>query len=351
MLSNLIFILSCISYIALVAVNLYKPKGTGDQLVGWGFILFAVMAAYVICSLILTLHIALKGKFDWISESGSIKYVILGLGWLCLMAGAVYSTMINADWQNMGTANWLGIVMVRYGGIWIPLLTLVPFAILLNNEWYQNLSPTVYKIPLLAGCVIGLAFHFLSTSQSGKLFKNQKAVDKLQYDNELKQIGFTDSIVDLLYYMHKGTDPRLTQAALDKLKRKQNLESELVGILDKCDENYDYLRVIAFLENNRAEKPQLFIKPLNKAIFQISEELKYRLQSFSSENPFLELLNVDGLCNILSAQFESNKEDFTPNMLKIKAELDKEPKPEFLKIRNTYRSAVKNYLDKNSSQQ
>ncbi len=345
MLSNLILGITSIFYVVLIAVNLYKPKGTGDQLVGWGFILFAVLAAYVVCSLMLTINIALKGKFNWISESNTLRNSIICIGWLCLMAGVIYSTMINSDWQTTGTANWLGLIMVHYGAIWIPLLMLVPYAILLNSEWYNTFSPNMYKMPLLAGCLLGLTFHFLSNNQLGNLFKDKKAIDALQYETAMDQIGHEDSIVGLLYYMYKGTDVRLTQVALTKLKSKENLESELQNILNQCDENYDYLRVFAYLENNRVEHPELFIGPLNKAISKVSEELKYRLQSFGSENDFLKLLNVDGLCRILEMQFKAYNADFLPNMLKVQVELEKEPKPDFIEIRNKYKTAVKNWLD------
>jgi hypothetical protein len=345
MLSKLLLGITIITYVALIGVNLYKPKGTGDQLVGWGFVLFGVLAAYVVSSLMLTINIALKGEFNWISEFNIFRNSIIFIGWTCLMAGVVYCTMINADWHSTATSNWLGLVMIHYGAIWIPLLMLVPYVILLNPDLHNTLSPNLFKLPLLVGCLIGLAFHFLSNSQLGNFFKDKEAVNTLQFENAMKQIGFEESVVDLLYYLHKGTDVRLTQAALTKLKSKENLESELLKILNQCDNNYDYLRVFAYLENNKVEQPELFIAPLNKTIYKVSEELKYRLQSFGSENDFLKLLNVDGLCRILEMQFKTCKADFIPNMLKVQAELEKEPKPDFIEFRNKYKAAVKNWLD------
>lgn len=344
MLGKLILGLTSITYIALIAVNLYKPKGTGDQLVGWGFVLFAVLAAYVVCSLMLTINIAINGNFDWISESKTLRNSIIAIGFLCLMAGVVYCTMINADWKDASTANLFGLIMVHYGAIWMPLLMLGPYIIFISPDWYNSVSPNMYKIPLLVGCLIGLAFHFLSNTQLGTLFQDKKAIETLEYENAKQQIEFENSIVGLLYYTYKGTDARLTQAALTKLQTKENLESELLNILNKSDENNDYFRVLGYLENNKIEHPELFIQPLNKAIFQVSEQLKYRLQSFGSENNFLKLLNVNGLCRILDMQFYAYKNEFRPNMIKIQTELEKEPKPDFIEIRNSYKTAVKNWL-------
>ena len=117
----------------------------------------------------------IQGKFDWISDAKASRNIIIGMGWLCLTAGVVYSTMINVDWKNPNTATGLGLIMVFYGAIWIPLLMLVPYVLLLNPEWQNTLSPNFYKMPLVLGCFIGLAFHFLSNNQLGNLFRDEKA--------------------------------------------------------------------------------------------------------------------------------------------------------------------------------
>lgn len=345
MAGKLLLGLTIISYLALIGINLYKPKGTGDQLMGWGFIIMIVLAAYAICTLLLTINLTVTGKLDWITSSSGMKYLLIILGWLSLTAATLYPTMINADWQNMSNANWLGILFVRFGGIWIALLLLIPCIIMLIPEWQQTISPNLVKYLLLAGILIGLFFHFMSHERLGNLFKDQAVQDTLKYEKEMDLIRQDTSTIGLLYYTIKGTDPRLTQAALEKLKAKGNFESELQTMLNQCDENYDYLRVIAYLEKNMVNQPDSFVAPLNKTIYRVSEEVKYRLQSFGDEKPFLELLNVDGICHLLDNQFRPYREQFKTNMMKMQTELEAEPKPQFAEIRDRYKAAVQLWLD------
>lgn len=77
---NLFYAVTTLAYIGLAAVNLYKPNAAGERLVGWGFVLLGVLAAYVFCSLLLNL--ANNGKLDWISASKASRNVLIGLGFL-----------------------------------------------------------------------------------------------------------------------------------------------------------------------------------------------------------------------------------------------------------------------------
>ncbi len=344
MLGKLLLAITSITYIALIAINLNKPKGTGDQMVGWGFVVVFVLTAFGICSLLLTINLASNGKFDWISASFISKFFIISVGWLCFTAGIVFITFINGDWHDSRSANWLGLILVHYGAIWIPLLMLVPYLILLNPEWQTALSVNVYKMPLLTGSIIGAAFLFLSNTQLSNLFRDKQAIANMRYEKSMMDIESEDRVNWLLYYMYKDTDFRLTQAALAKLKRIENLDSALIEILNSYESNWDYTRVYAYLENNKVEHPELFIEPLNHTISRVASELEFRLQSFSAEYDNLELLNVDGLCNILDTQFKVYKNEFRPNMLKIQEQLNKEPKPNFMEIRNRYKAAIDQWL-------
>lgn len=347
MFGNLFYVLTVLAYLGLAAVNLYKPNATGERLVGWGIIIFSAMAAYVLCSLLLTINLASTGKFDWISASKSGRNIIVGLGYLCLTYAIVFVTMVNVDTNSASTANWLGILMIRYGGIWMPILMLLPFAILIKTGGFTAVSPIFYKIPLIVGCLIGFAFYAAGRQQLGVLFIDKQAVAEKKRQEILSEIGFTDNTARLLYYLLDKQDTQIREAALAKLKTKPDLESELIKILAEYEINGDYRWVIVYLEDNVVEHPERFVEPLNKVINRISDEFKYRLQSFGAENDFLETLNIEGLCRVLDTQFKAYKADFRPNMEKMHSELEAEPKPDFLTIRNKYKKAVKNWLDSN----
>lgn len=347
MFGNIFFVLTAMAYLALSAVNLYKPNATGERLMGWGFIIFGVLIAYVICSLMLTLNLANNGKLDWISTTRSTRNLAIGLGFLSMMYGVVFVTMINTDTNGASTANWLGILMIGYGGIWMPLLMLAPFALLLKPDWQTSIPPNYYMIPLAAACLIGVAFFLLPRERLGAIFNDKQAIADKEYRETMEHVGFTDDTASLLYYLLDDKDARVREAALAKLKAKPNLETELIGVLEEYESNGDYRGVITYLESNKVEHPERFVEPLKKIIDRISEEFKYRLQSFGSENDFLETLNVGGLCHVLDTQFKAYKADFRPGMELMYAELEQEPKPDFLAIRNKYKAVVKNWLDSN----
>lgn len=344
MLNNLLFVLTGISYIGLLIINLYKPKGTGDQLVGWSLIIFVVLTAYIVSSLMLTINIAYKGGFDWIAETKVKRNIIICIGWLCLMAGIYYTTSINVDVKVAGTNNMLGLIVVEYGAIWMPLLMLIPYAVMSNTEWHNTDSPNIYKNLLLTGCLIGLAFHFLPRELLGKLLKDEKAIQKLHYENILKEMQETTNVNRLLSYID-DKDVQLKEAALTSLKRIENIDSVFIEILNHCESNYDYMAVYAYMVHNEVKNPQLFIKPLNFTLERVATELEL-LQFDLEENQKYKvtLLHVDGICQVLDTRFKAYKNEFRRNMLRIQEELNKEPKPGFIALRNKYKTAVDKWL-------
>jgi hypothetical protein len=345
MFGNTFFTLTTLIYLAIVGVNLYKPSGSGERLVGWGFIIFGILIAYVLCSLLLTVNLAYSGKFNWISTSKGTRNLAIGAGYLCLTAGVVIVTMINVDGGNPNTLNWLGQVLLRFGAIWLPLLMLVPFAILLKTEGQVAIVPAFCKIALLLGCLIGLFFFVFPRQQMGKIFRNQKAIIEQEYHETMSRIGSEWTPTMTLLQFLDSDDARIRAAALERLKSKKDLDKDLVFLLNNCESNKANFWVINFLEEHKVEQPEMFVEPLNLIIQVAATEIKYRLQSFGDENGFLELLNVDGLCRVLNGQFKAFKADFRPSMIKLRAELEVEPKPDFLKIRNEYLAAVQDWLD------
>ena len=187
----------------------------------------------------------------------------------------------------------------------------------------------------------------MSYSQLGNLFSVKQAIDSIKSDKEMEYIEHDDEVVKLLYSMFNNKDPHLTETALNKLQKNKNLEQELINILN--DDQLDYRSMIAYLENNQVAHPELFIAPLNKSIFRISEDLEFRLNknNYRYEYEYVETLNVDGLCRILNGQFKPFKNDFRLNMLKIQSELEKETTSDYIEICNKYKTAVKNWLDTN----
>jgi hypothetical protein len=134
MFGNLLFGLTTLTYIALTIFNLQKMIATGDRLVGWGIIAFVILAFYVVFSLSLTISIAAKGGFNWLSNSEPLRNTAIGILWLGMVAGVVFCTMIRPEWNtdpSTGVVRWLSFP-VYFGATWLPLLMLFPYAIFIK---------------------------------------------------------------------------------------------------------------------------------------------------------------------------------------------------------------------------
>lgn len=68
MFSNLSFVLTVLTYIAVIIFNLQSFSPRGEYQVGAGLIGLGILAVYAVCSLILTISLTTHGGFDWISS-------------------------------------------------------------------------------------------------------------------------------------------------------------------------------------------------------------------------------------------------------------------------------------------
>ncbi len=355
MLTNLPFALTTLSYIALILFNLQKINATGERLAGWGIIAFVLLAAYIVCSLILTISIAAKGGFNWLSDTVFLRNAGVGLLWLGMMVGMVYCTLLRAEWpadQSGGLARWLS-VPVYFGAVWLPLLMLLPYAILLNPEWRDTLSPNLYKIPLMLGCVVGLfiwALPGIVNATRSFSVPQERDESQLAFNNSMNIINNESAIQELLFFTHREQDERLRNAALTKIKAHKDWEDELTSMLQQ-NNPYDIYWVYAFLDGNQIEHPEQFVTPVNNSIPSLTSKIQESIQDPYKDN--LAYLNVEVLCRVLDVQFKDSSAVFRPNILKLQGVLETPPAArtgdidaqKFVETLDQYRLAVKNWLD------
>lgn len=356
MFGNLLFGLTLLTYIALSVFNIQKLNVPGERLVGASMIAFGLIAAYIVFSLFLTIAIASRGGFNWISTSASSRNIVIGILWFGMVAGVVFCSMLTTEYQNDQTTGiWRLISLpVYFGGLWLPLLMLIPYAILLNSGWRESLSPMIYKIPLWVGCITGILI--MMTPKIVTTFGitiPRKQIDNNQVEADIKStIDSQSSISDLLEYT-QYEDDRYRIAAWAKIKSDPNWESELIKLLEHDDEyGHHYFRfVYIFLDKNKVDHPDRFIAPINTSIATITAEVQRVLEKSFLYSPDLSVLNIDIMCRVLDDQFKESSSVFRPNMLKLQEALDKPPleKPDsdgdFTALRNNYRAAVKKWLE------
>jgi len=355
MFGNLLFGLTTLTYIALAVYNIQKLNVPGERLVGASMIAFGLIAAYIVFSLFLTIAIASRDGFNWISSSASSRNIVIGILWFGMVAGVVFCSMLTTEYQNDQSTGIFRLISlpVYFGGLWLPLLMLVPYAILLNSGWRDSLSPMVYKLPLWVACITGILI--LMTPKivtTLGITVPKKQVDNNQVEADIKStIDNQSSISDLLAYT-QYEDERYRIAAWAKIKSDPNWEGELIKLLEHDDEyGHHYFRfVYIFLDDNKVDHPDRFIAPVNTSIATIAAEVQRVLNKSFLYSPDLSVLNIDIMCRVMDEQFKDSSNVFRPNMLKLQEALDAPPlerpdtDPDFTALRNTYRTAVKNWL-------
>ena len=313
-------------------------------MMGWGMIVFVVLAAFVLSSLALTFSLAQNEKFNWISDSAPLKIGILIFGFFFIFFGIVYISSFHLDFHNNSTLNGLGKVIMQYGAFWLPLCFLVPCTFFIFIEDLKSISPLFYKVPLITAVTIGLCLKILNNNQLAAFLLKDKVVSEKKLNSDLMHIKSTDDVGILLYYLYKYDDPRISNEISTKLKLVANLDSALIEELNQYQVNGDYRWVIHFMKNHKVKNPELFVKPMEHAINVIIDNLKFRFNNSSSESEYLSTLQVDDLCNVLSSQFKQFSGELKPLMNSLNDALAIEPLPVYMPVWLKYRAAAEQFL-------
>ncbi len=352
----LLFILTTLAYLALAVMNLQKTSPRGEYLMGWGLMMFGVLAVYVISSLLLTINITSKGGFNWLSTNPTTRNVMTAMLWLGMTAGVVFCAMVSTELKTDRTTGILRTLSmpVYFGSMWLPLLMLVPYAILLNPQWRDSLSPAFYKIPLVSACVLGViifmipkvvvAFNLQAPKQSDADWKKENLTASIQIET---------SIETLLQYL-KDEDDWVRKMASEKIKQDPNYEDHLIKTLSRDDGygHYDFYWVFMFMDQNQVDHPDRFVEPINNAISAIRTQVLGLLAKSSRYPNELSILNIDLVCRVLDKRFSSQSAVFRPNMVKLEEALNTPPAPaeqeyqDFIDLHNTYKVVVKDWLEK-----
>jgi hypothetical protein len=228
---------------------------------------------------------------------------------------------------------------------------------LLNAEWRDTYLPSLYKIPLVTGGAFGLLIVMAPTiimTLGIKIPQKEIDISEVPFKNAMNTLNGETSIKELLKFS-LDDDERVRIAALAKIKADQDWEGELIRILEDNGEYsyYSFYWVYVFLNINKVDHPERFIKPINNTIPAITLGIQEILKKSFRETSSFTYLNVDALCRVLDTQFKDSSAAFRPNMLKLQSVIESPhvkrggdiDTPEFVKMRNKYQLAVKNWLD------
>lgn len=312
-----LFGLTALVYIALSLFVLQSAPSGGDQNYGWASSALVLIAAYGICSLLLTINITAKGGFNWISDAALKRNAMVAILWLGMVTGVGYCAL-KPEYHNFypltGSVRLLS-QMISYGATWLPLVMLIPYYLFLKTEWRDALPPNLLKILLVFASVAG----FLLPITPKIISKYYRKFDEreLAFNKAMKNIEQYQAVMSLLYYTDKSYDEQIRNAALVKIKANKNLEDELIGILEQGSHPYS---VFNFLDDNKVEHPDRFIEPITKGLSVIIEDMGENIV-----NPYKGINDIEVLLRVLEGQFKGGIAVFKPHILKLQEVMEMPP--------------------------
>jgi hypothetical protein len=344
-----LFGLTITAYIGVSAYAL-QPHHSGGSDAAYGSAIagLAVIVAFILTSLFLTIYMTVQGGFNWISDTVMKRNIGIAILWLGVVAGVVFCTLGHIEYhkyyQLTGFARLLSYI-IYYGATWLPLLMLIPYFLFLKPEWRETLSPNLFKIPSLVGFLLLITPKIVSS-----FFSSYRKFDaqELAFSKAMESMKKYPSVSSLLYYTGKGTDEQVRRVALAKIKASKNLEAELIATLEQSSPATCF-QVYAFLDDNKTEHPERFIEPIVKSFPKITAEIHELIV-----NPYKGgMYPIEVLLRVLEGQFKDSIAVFKPHILKLQEILETPPAKsrEYDDVQecndtlNKYRLIVKNWLD------
>lgn len=316
MLGFFLFGLTVLVYLG-IGLFAFQPAPSGtDQTYGWAYSVIVLIGAYGVCSLLLTIYIASKGGFNWISDAKLLRNGMVALLWLGMVLGVAYCThkpTFHNAYQLTGFARLLS-YLISYGSTWLPLLMLIPYYFLLKPEWRDSFYPNFLKIILTVASVIG----FLLPLAPKIIKRNYKAFDQneLAFNQAMNNIQKYQTVMALLYYTSQSYDQEIRNAAMTKIKSYKNLEDQLIQILEQSSP----YAVFNFLDENKVENPERFTEPIIKGISTIITDMHEQII-----NPYKGIYDLEVILRVLEGQFKVSSAAFKPHILRLQEVLQTPP--------------------------
>jgi hypothetical protein len=335
MLGNLLFGVTFLFYIGLVIFNFPKPALAGERAMGYGLGLAFFGLGFVVCSLLLMFFLGSKNVLDWVSTSDVKQNLVLWLGWLSFAAATFFCAAFKWEWHGEFPM-YIRRLSLAQAEIWLPLLMLVPAALLLNMERQAGTAPLFVKIPMSVGFAIslfislGLLFGWYKTAEKQQLARIEGAKeqnDKLHNEHLafITEQKPTDPILNIMALTGRFHDEDVREAAVAKVKSHPNWEAELLELLDN---DYYHTEAYTFIDGNNVDHPERFVEPLNRSIRRLAMKIKDQIKDSNNlQDWHFENYGIERLLRAIDEQFSQLGMDFQASVRELRKALDT-PKPE-----------------------
>jgi hypothetical protein len=358
MLGYIFFVITLLFYSGLALFTLFEsPSPGGDRAMAYGLGMIFLNLGFAVSSLALTITLLAKGNFHWITTDASTRNTIVLMAWLCLVVTTFFCTLFKEEWHSDDNTypQFLHVLALWNGQIWIPLLWLTACFLSLNTNWQASFSPILIKGSFFTGLFIsviyagGLMLGYVrdSARQAAVKAAAEKQRDDQWHQQTLDFIASQkpeDPIINLLVHSNQVQEADVRQAALAKIQAHADAEAEILALLN-APNPYAQREVYYFLDGNKVIRSHEFAESLNKSISVMAASIRTdikdsnNLQSWSFDS-----YGISQLLRAIDEQFQGQGIDFRPNIHKLSQALRTTPPDRFKDVRFSITYAVDAWL-------
>jgi len=319
---NLALIITTLCYFGLASMA-GKPSPGGDAGVGHAFALFFLFAGLVVGLIIATGIIFLKGDFEWVSTTTSLRNSLVSVGIASLLVMAFYTAM------GEGGAPWIVKFLGKYTIVWLMPPVLVGGFMLLNPLLQAYVPSAVWLWPFKAIILVSILCCVLMVGEwlvriPGNLAHQataRKAYDDTRRQEFLAQIERNNPMTEMvliLVFTTKYQDKIVREAALAKIKSNPQWQEYLADRLQTpwADE------VFRFLADNDVEDKSLFAQPIKAGILMMAEKFKDSMERTHTFYDGQFYAETEAVLQTLE-KFKDLGVDYVPAVHKLRKVLDK----------------------------
>lgn len=348
---NLLLLLTLLSWVALATLILPNRNIKGEYMVGLSMFIFVLLAAYGLLSLWLTIRINASGSFDWLSPVRSTRNLLVGAGWFCMMVGVAFC-VLGGPGSAASKPGFVGMLerVFSYGVLWMPVLMLVPYAILSNPAWKSAVSPLAYTLPLAVGTFIGAALLFAPSIISSIQTRNSaRELRDYEFQKEMEALQREKEVRKMIVFTLAGKNERLREAAVAQIKQTPQWEDSLCVLLkpNHLAESYWFY---SFMANNELENPDRFLKPIQDHLAILAPAIHEALSHPDQDNNEYYYADLETICKVLNLHLGAHRATLKPAMVNLLNAVETPIPPGqnapayMLSLQEKYRETLKKWL-------
>ncbi len=324
----------CLAIAAIISVALISPffqhkiSTSNDQGASGYMVIIVIFLSLLFLGLMSIVYIAInnQGGFDWVSTTGSVRFLILSIGLLSAVIIAAIGVMNR--FMPFSSSDILQSLMKAVPVIIFVVLLVTGF-ILNNTGIREHVNLVFYKWPLflvdglsLAG-VLFLAATTLFSGHSGVEDATRKYESAVSIKNdrlaEIESSDVKENMVRLLEFTGGLYPQEVRDKASAKIKTNPDWQKELIDML----ENDQALYAFNFLQSNDVADKNLFLQPVLTGALSVAGYIRHTIQG-TSPTAFDDGMFSDEVNRVLRTieKFEGNGVDYLPAVREMRAALD-----------------------------